>query len=115
MQPRRIEILESFRIAVRSLPELTDAIAEAVKHFVARSNENALQVEKLTKGMWSFRVDRGNRAFFDQAKDAHGNAVSRLFHVGPHDDYRTAHRKQPAAPPPPKKKKGKKKAGRAKK
>ena len=106
MVPRRIRILPSFKSAYLGLPELQNAIDEAVRHFVDRTNENALQVEKKAglKGVWSFRIDRGNRAFFTQAKDGDGNTVNHLFHCGPHDDYRTVERKRPPAPKPAKKK-----------
>jgi mRNA-degrading endonuclease RelE of RelBE toxin-antitoxin system len=98
MEPRRLVLLPSFRAALQRLaPEQQDATREAVGHFRNRTNENALQVERKSglKGIWSFRVDVGIRAFFVQGKDEAGRTVNRLFHVGHHDDYRTVGRKRP--------------------
>ncbi len=98
MEPRRTEILPSFIAAYRGLlPKIQNSVDQAVRHFIDRSNENALKVEKKSglQGVWSFRVDRGIRAFFTQGKDAQGRTVNRLFHVGEHDDYRTVARKRP--------------------
>ena len=96
--PRRIEFLPSFRTAHGTLtPKLQNATTAAVRHFVDRTSENALKVEKKSglQGVWAFRVDRGIRVFFVQAKDPQGRTISRLFHVGEHDDYRTVTRKRP--------------------
>jgi mRNA-degrading endonuclease RelE of RelBE toxin-antitoxin system len=98
MEPRRILLLPSFEAALRDLtPEQREATREALRHFRNRTNENALQVERKSglKGIWAFRVDGGIRAFFVQGKDEAGKTVSRLFHVGHHDDYRTVKRRKP--------------------
>jgi len=98
MNPRRIELLPSFAAALKDLaPEIRDATLEAVKHFRNRTNENALQVERKSglKGVWAFRVDRGHRVFFIQENGPDGDKVNQIFHVGPHDDYRTVTRKRP--------------------
>jgi len=98
MEPRRIKILPSFEAAYRRLPaKIQDAANAAIRHFVDRSNENALRVERKSglRGIWSFRVDRGTRAFFTQGKDAAGKTINRLFHIGEHDDYRTVTRRKP--------------------
>lgn len=98
MPKRRIEFLPSFIAAYRKLPvHLHAPVDEAVRHFVERSNETALKVEKKAgpKGIWAFRVDRGWRIFFVQGRDGQGRTVDRLFHVGEHDDYATVARKRP--------------------
>jgi len=68
---------------------------EAVKQFIDRTAENSLQPERKTglQGIWASRVTSGVRVFYVQKKDAEG-AYSELFHVGPHDDYRTVTRKR---------------------
>jgi len=98
MEPRRVVILPSFAASYRVLPSpIQNAVDEAVRRFIDRTNENALKVEKKSglEGVWAFRIDRGVRAFFVQTKDARGRTINRLFHVGEHDDYRTVTRKRP--------------------
>lgn len=96
--PRRIVFAASFGAALRAFPpDQQDAIADAVKKFRARTAENALRVER-KEGIdcWAFRVPgvSGVRVFFVQDRDEEGR-FSRLFHVGPHDDYRTVKRRIP--------------------
>jgi len=66
-----------------------------VKRFVERTAENSLQPERKQglAGIWAFRVTSSIRVFYEQKSDADG-AYSELFHVGPHDDYRTISRRR---------------------
>jgi hypothetical protein len=96
MKPRRVKTAPGFDKALRELPvNLRDQTIEAVKRFIDRSAEHALRPErkKGLQGIWAFRVTSGIRIFYVQKKDAAG-AYSELFHVGPHDDYRTISRKR---------------------
>lgn len=67
---------------------------EAVGQFINRTAERSLRPErkKGLAGIWAFRVTSGVRVFYTQQKDSEGS-YSELFHVGPHDDYRTVTRK----------------------
>jgi mRNA-degrading endonuclease RelE of RelBE toxin-antitoxin system len=97
MKPRRVKTAPGFDKALRELPpNLREQTIEAVKRFIDRTGERSLQPErkKGLKGIWAFRVTSGVRVFYVQKKDAEG-AYSELFHVGPHDDYRTVSRKSP--------------------
>ena len=91
MKPRRVKTAPGFEKALRDLPpNLRDQTIEAVKRFIDRAAEHSLQPERKAglQGIWAFRVSRG----YVQKKDAEG-AYSELFHVGPHDDYRTVTRR----------------------
>jgi len=95
MRPRRVKTAPGFDGALRRLsPELRDQTIEAVRHFIARTAENALRPERKQglQDVWAFRVTRGVRVFYVQRRDANGT-YSELFHVGPHDDYRTISRR----------------------
>ena len=97
MKPRRVKTAPGFDKALRELPpNLREQTIEAVKRFIDRTGERSLQPErkKGLQGIWAFRVTSGVRVFYVQKKDAEG-AYSELFHVGPHDDYRTVSRKSP--------------------
>ena len=97
MRPRRIKLTEGFHRAFNSLPTAEDreAVTRALRHFIDRSAENALRVErKIGLEIWAFRVTRGMRAFFVPKRDEQGR-YEEIFHVGPHDDYRTVKRKTP--------------------
>lgn len=96
--PRNVILLRSFSVSLANLDQRTrNAVEEAVRHFINRTNENALRVEKKSglEGIWAFRVDRGTRVFFVLGKDGQGRTINRLFHVGAHDDYRTVARRRP--------------------
>jgi len=96
MKPRRVKTAPGFDKALRDLsPNLRDQTIEAVKRFIDRSAERSLQPERKTglQGIWAFRVTSGVRVFYVQKKDTEG-AYSELFHVGPHDDYRTVTRRR---------------------
>lgn len=96
--PRRITLANSFGAALRDFPlDQQNSIKEAVKKFRDRTAEHALRVERKEGiGCWAFRVPAisGVRVFFVQERDDEGRK-SRLFHVGPHDDYRIVKRKIP--------------------
>src|ERR1700756_397394 len=95
--PRRLRLGDGFRIALRKLdPNLQEEVREAVRKFRDRSAENSLQLEKKSglKGVWAFRVNLPIRVFYVQRRDTVGS-YSDLFHVGPHDDYRTILNKRP--------------------
>jgi hypothetical protein len=97
MKPRRVKTAPGFDKALRDLPlNLRDQTIETVKRFVDRTGERSLQPErkKGLQGIWAFRVTTGVRVFYVQKKDEAGT-YSELFHVGPHDDYRTVSRKRP--------------------
>jgi mRNA-degrading endonuclease RelE of RelBE toxin-antitoxin system len=97
MKPRRVKTAPGFDKALRELPaNLREQTIEAVKRFIDRIGERSLQPErkKGLQGIWAFRVTSGVRVFYVQKKDAEG-AYSELFHVDPHDDYRTVSRKSP--------------------
>ena len=97
MKPRRVKTAPGFDKALRDLPlNLRDQTIETVKRFVDRTAERSLQPErkKGLQGIWAFRVTTGVRVFYVQKKDEAGT-YSELFHVGPHDDYRTVSRKRP--------------------
>ena len=96
MKPRRVKTAPGFDKALRGLPQsLREQTIQAVKHFINRTAEHSLQPErkKGLPGIWAFRVTSGVRVFYTQSKDADG-AYSELFHVGPHDDYRTISRRR---------------------
>jgi hypothetical protein len=97
MKPRRVEFAPGFNKAFRELPrELQEQVIEAVTHFRNRNAEHSLQPQRKAglQGIWAFRVTSGVRVFYVQRKDSEGT-YSELFHVGPHDDYRTISRKRP--------------------
>ena len=85
---------------LRELKRLSDAelavVQRAVRHFLERTNENALQVERKSglEGIWAFRVTQGQRMFFLVRKEA-GQTINLLFHYGRHDDYRTVKERRP--------------------
>jgi mRNA-degrading endonuclease RelE of RelBE toxin-antitoxin system len=96
MKPRRVKTAPGFDKALRDLPpNLRDQTITAVKQFIDRTAERSLQPERKEglQGIWAFRVTTGVRVFYVQKKDAAG-AYSELFHVGPHDDYRTVSRRR---------------------
>jgi mRNA-degrading endonuclease RelE of RelBE toxin-antitoxin system len=96
MKPRRVKTAPGFDKALRDLPpNLRDQTIEAVKRFIDRTAEGSLQPErkKGLEGIWAFRVTAGVRVSYVQNKDEAG-AYSELFHVGPHDDYRTVARRR---------------------
>jgi len=95
MRPRRVKTAPGFNKALSELPpDLRNQTIEAVKRFIGRTAENALRPERKSglPGIWAFRVTSGVRVFYAQKKDASGT-YSELFHVGPHDDYRTVRRR----------------------
>jgi len=97
MNPRRVRYADGFIQALNEFgPEQRRQIESAITHFINRSAENSLRPERKTglRGIWAFRVTSGVRVFYTQGKDGHGRH-SELFHVGPHDDYRTVERKRP--------------------
>jgi len=96
MKPRRVKTAPGFEKALRDLPpNLRDQTIQAVKRFIDRTAEHSLQPERKMglQGIWVFRVTGGVRVFYVQRKDASGT-YSELFHVGPHDDYRTVARRR---------------------
>src|SRR2546421_4418613 len=96
MKPRRVKTAPGFEKALRDLPlNLRGQTIEAVKRIIDRTAEHSLQPERKSglQGIRAFRVTSGLRVFYVQKKDADG-AYSELFHVGPHDDYRTVARKR---------------------
>jgi mRNA-degrading endonuclease RelE of RelBE toxin-antitoxin system len=97
MKPRRVKTAPGFDKALQVLsPHLREQTIVAVQRFIDRTGEHSLQPErkKGLQGIWAFRVTGGVRVFYVQKRDAAG-AYSELFHVGPHDDYRTVVRKKP--------------------
>jgi mRNA-degrading endonuclease RelE of RelBE toxin-antitoxin system len=98
MEPRRIEFTNHFVSVLKRLdPNFREEVKEAIQHFVSRSNENALRVERKeppSLNAWAFRVNKGNRVFFTTRENPQGK-VFILFHVGMHDDYRAMRRKLP--------------------
>jgi hypothetical protein len=95
---RRLALGDGFKAAFRKLdPALQEETLEAIRKFRNRSAESSLQPEKKSglKGIWAFRVNQAIRVFYVQRQNANG-AYSELFHVGPHDDYRTILNKKPA-------------------
>jgi mRNA-degrading endonuclease RelE of RelBE toxin-antitoxin system len=91
---------DGFKRALQKLdPNLQKDVQDAVRKFRERSAENSLRPEKKSglKGTWAFRVNSAVRVFYVQRRDDE-SAYSDLFHVGPHNDYRTAINKQPPAP-----------------
>ena len=97
MKPRRVKTAPGFENALRKLPrELQDQVIEAVTRFRNRDAERSLQPQRKAglRGIWAFRVTSGVRVFYVQNRDSEG-AYSELFHVGPHDDYRTISRRRP--------------------
>jgi hypothetical protein len=97
MKPRRIAFAGQFDKAFRGLsPELQLQVRDAIQCFKNRSAENALRPERKSGlgGIWAFRVTSGTRVFYMQEMDEAGT-YSLLFHVGPHDDYRTIERRRP--------------------
>ena len=96
MRPRRVKTAPGFDKALRDLPaNPRNQTIEAVKRFIDRTGERSLQPERKRglPGIWAFRVTSGVRVFYVQKKDAEG-VYSELFHVGPHDDYRTISRRR---------------------
>jgi hypothetical protein len=97
MKPRRVTTAPGFHRALRDLtPDLQEQTIAAVRRFINRSAEHALQPERKQgmQGIWAFRVTTGVRVFYVQKKDASGR-YSEIFHVGHHDDYRTVSRRRP--------------------
>jgi len=97
MRPRRVRYADGFTEALRSCtPDLQQRTIEAIQHFINRTAEHAVRPERKSglHGIWAFRVTRGIRVFYLQERDADGS-YSLLFHVGPHDDYRTVERRRP--------------------
>ena len=97
MRSRRILFTNQFDRAFRELtPELQRQAATAIQNFRSRTAENALRPERKSGlgSVWAFRVTSGIRVFYTQEKDEAGS-YSLLFHVGPHDDYRTIERRRP--------------------
>lgn len=95
MKPRRVKTAPGFDKALRELPaDLRNQTIEAVRRFIDRSAEHSLRPERKQglPGIWAFRVTSGVRVFYSQKRDTDG-AYSELFHVGPHDDYRTVSRR----------------------
>jgi hypothetical protein len=95
MNPRRVKTAPGFEKALREQPpDLRDQIIDAVKRFIDRTAENSLRPERKSglPGVWASRATSGVRVFYTQKKDADGG-YSELFHVGPHDDYRTIGRR----------------------
>ena len=96
MSPRRLYFAKEFDQAFRKLPpDLQHQVRQAILHFRARTAEHALRPERKAglHGIWAFRATRGLRVFYLQKKDGQG-AYSEIFHVGPHDDYRTVARRR---------------------
>ncbi len=96
MRPRRVKTAPGFDRALRELPpNVREQTIRAVRHFIDRTAENSLQPERKQglRGVWAFRVTSGVRVFYVQKRDGEG-AYSELFHVGPHDDYRTISRRR---------------------
>jgi hypothetical protein len=97
MKPRRVFLTRGFDKAFRELgPELQRQARDAIQNFRNRSSENALRPERKSGlgSIWAFRVTSGVRVFYTQKKDDVGS-YSELFHIGPHDDYRTIERRRP--------------------
>jgi hypothetical protein len=98
VNPRRIVAAASFGNALRDFPpDQQDGIRDSVQKFRDRTAENAIRNEvKTGLSCWAFRVPSvaGVRVFHVPRTDANGR-YSLLFHVGPHDDYRTVKRKIP--------------------
>lgn len=96
MRPGRVRYTPGFQKALRNCPpELQTQVIRAVEQFINRTAENSLRPERKQglEGIWAFRVTGGERVFYRQAKDDKGT-YSELFHVGPHDDYRTVGRQR---------------------
>lgn len=98
MRPRRILISATFGDALRTFPpEHQDWIKDAIRKYRDRTADHALRNERKEGiGCWAFRVPgvSGVRVFHVPRKDDKGR-YSLLFHVGPHDDYRTVKRRIP--------------------
>ena len=97
MKPRRVRYAGSFTKSLTNLsPDIQRLVVDAVDAFIMRSRENALRPERKSglSGIWAFRVTSGIRVFYVQERDTQG-IYSLLFHVGPHDDYRTVSRRRP--------------------
>lgn len=97
MKPRRVRYTAAFtRSYLKLSPEIQRAVDDAIRAFIDRSREHALQPERKAglKGIWTFRADLGLRVFYTQERDSAGR-LSELFHVGRHDDYRTIRRSRP--------------------
>jgi len=97
MKPRQVRFTAEFIECLGDCtPELRQQIESKIRDFINRSAENALRPERKSglPGIWAFRVTRAVRVFYIQKKDERGT-YSELFHVGPHDDYRTVERKRP--------------------
>ncbi len=97
MKPRRVRYAGGFAGALRSCtPDLQQQTIEAIQQFITRTAEHALRPERKSglHGIWAFRVTSGIRVFYLQERDKEGS-YSLLFHVGPHDDYRTVERRRP--------------------
>lgn len=102
MRPRRVKTAPGFERALRELPRilqeqtieksrpsrLSGSLSTALRNgLFVRSGKRGLA------GIWAFRVTSGVRVFYTQQKDSEGS-YSELFHVGPHDDYRTVTRRR---------------------
>jgi hypothetical protein len=97
MKPRRVRYVENFNRSLQALPsDIQQQVIEAITSFINRSAENAVRPERKSGlgGVWAFRVTSGVRVFYVQGKDQQGT-YSELFHVGPHDNYRTIERRRP--------------------
>lgn len=96
MRPRRVKTAPGFERAFRELPAaLREQTIAAVRRFIDRTAENSLRPERKQglQGIRAFRVTSGVRVFYVQKTDTEGS-YSELFHVGPHDDYRTVSRRR---------------------
>jgi hypothetical protein len=97
MRSRRVRYADSFGEALRACTlEIQRRTIAAVQQFINRSAEHSLRPERKAglHGIWAFRVTSGVRVFYTQQRDEAGS-YSLLFHVGPHDDYRTVERRRP--------------------
>lgn len=94
MPKRRVEITPAFEDAYLALsPQLQDRVVAALSSFSEMTADNSLRPE-LKNGfdnVWSIRVSKGYRAFYKKLRDKEG-AIFYMFHVGPHDDYKSLKR-----------------------
>lgn len=99
MKSKRVKYAPGFDRSLRKLsPEDRERVIAAIREFINRTAEHSLRPErkKGLPGIWAFRVTDSIRAFYTQKRDKEG-AYSEIFHVGPHDDYRTVKQRKPAA------------------
>jgi mRNA-degrading endonuclease RelE of RelBE toxin-antitoxin system len=98
MKARRVRFAPGFDRSLRKLSSTEDQerAISAIRQFIERSAENALQPEKKKglKDIRTFRVTDSIRIFYVLKRNAEG-AYSELFFVGRHDEYRTIKRKKP--------------------